>query len=458
MTLAGAVAALLFVALPAVASQDVQSELAEVRELVKGLQQEVEAQQEQLAHQGELLEDAQAVVQRTQQEQDALSGLSKFLEAVEFDGNVAGSYIWNANRPDADRSAGGIGNNTGNSGAFYPYHPDHNSFQLDHVWFGMGKPATEESRGGFRFDLAFGQTASSMQTTFGGWRRAFGADAASEIYVAQAYVEYLAPLGEASKVTFGKFAALTGVESLDSTKNFHITHSNLYNLLQPIDHVGVMASAQAGPLELIFGYVNTHANRLVNTWLGNGIGGNPDDNSEKSYIGGLNFAQDNFEVRSTVLYGADSVGGAFTQNGEKYGVVDVVMTMDPSDQLSLWVNGDYAWVQGRRMAGYGIGAGARVAVSDRMGVALRGEYLKDKEGNNLSALFLISPGGTSSEIYQITGTADYTLVENLVLRLEGRWDQVRYRRFGFGTYEFPKTDTRFSKHQVTAGAQVVYNF
>jgi hypothetical protein len=458
MTLAGAVAALLFVALPAVASQDVQSELAEVRELMKGLEQKVEAQQEQLAHQGELLEDAQEVVQRTQQEQDALSGLSKFLEAVEFDGNVAGSYLWNANRPDlnrADGGAGGQGQNTGYSGAFYPYHPDHNSFQLDHVWFGMGKPASEESRGGFRFDLAFGQTASSM----GSASERSNTDSASDLYVHQAYVEYLAPLADGAKVTFGKFAALTGVESLDSTKNFHITHSNMYNLLQPIDHMGVMASAQVGPVELAFGYVNTVANRLANTWLSNGIGGNPDDNSNKSIIGSLAFAQDNLGVRGTVLYGADSVGGAFTQNGENYGIADVVMTMDPSDQLSLWVMGDYAWIQGRRPAGWGIGAGARLAVNDRMGVAMRGEYLKDKDGSTSNvgagrALFLINPAN-GVEIYGVTTTLDYTLVENLVVRGEVRWDQVRQRS---STEEFPQTDTRTQKHQVTAGAQVVYNF
>jgi len=463
MTLAGAAAVLLFVAMPAMASQDVQSELAEMRELVQGLQQQVDAQEEQLAHQGELLEDAQEVVQRTQQEQEALSGLTKFLETVEIDGNVAGSYIWNTNRPDLDRSAaGGLGENTGKSGAFYPYHPDHNSFQLDHVWLGMGKPATEESRAGFRFDLVFGQTASSMQTNFGGWRRAFGADAASEFYLAQAYVEYLAPLGEGSKVTFGKFAALTGVESLDSTKNFHITHSNMYNLLQPIDHMGVLASTQAGPVELTFGYVNTVANRTANTWLGNGLGGNPDDNSEKSYIGSLAFAQDNLEIRSTVLYGADdasSVGR--TENGEKYGMLDVVMTMDPSDQLSLWVMGDYAWIQNRRPAGFGIGAGARLAVNDRMGVAMRGEYLKDKDGAtnaNLPALYQIN-SRDGVEIYSITTTVDYTLVENLVVRGEVRWDEVRQKTpFVFSTEEFPQTGSRWAKQQVTLGAQVVYNF
>jgi hypothetical protein len=479
MTLAGAAAVLLFVAMPAMASQDVQSELAEMRELVQGLQQKVEAQEEQLAHQGELLEDAQEVVQRTQEEQNALSGLSKFLEAVEFDGNVAGSYIWNTNRPDGDRAAGfnpapgsGLGSgsdNTGNSGAFYPYHPDHNSFQLDHVWFGMGKPSTDESRAGFRFDLAFGQTAASMQTTVGGVRRSLDRDAASELYVHQAYVEYLAPLGDGMKVVFGKFAAITGVESLDNTKNFHITHSNMYNLLQPIDHMGLLGSVMAGPVEITLGYVNTVANRTVDRYmnlgvpagnlLGNGIGGNPDDNSEKSYIGSVAWAQENMEIRGTVLYGADDASSlGQTKNGEKYGMADVVFTMDPSDQLSLWAMADYGWIQGRRPAGFGIGAGARLAINEQMGIAMRGEYLKDKEGNNSPAVFWINPR-RGVEIYSITTTMDYTLVENLVLRGEVRWDQVRQRAETWNNVEeFPHGDTRDQKHQVTLGAQVVYNF
>ena len=62
-SLAGA-AALLLAAGPALADSDVQAELAEMRELVEGLQQKVDAQEEQLEQQGELLEDAQRVVSR----------------------------------------------------------------------------------------------------------------------------------------------------------------------------------------------------------------------------------------------------------------------------------------------------------------------------------------------------------------------------------------------------------
>ena len=64
--MASAAASLL--AVPAVAGEDVDSKLAEMQELVKGLQQKVDAQAEQLQQQGEQLKDAQRVVRADEQE------------------------------------------------------------------------------------------------------------------------------------------------------------------------------------------------------------------------------------------------------------------------------------------------------------------------------------------------------------------------------------------------------
>jgi type II secretory pathway pseudopilin PulG len=163
--LAGIAVTLLCVG-PAMANPDVESDLAAMQEQMKVLQQQVEAQQEQLEQQGEQLEEAQNVVRRTQEEQSAVSGLARFLETVEIDGSIAGSWFWNFNKPDrswripssqtspnAGDTPGGVGGNTGFNGGFYPFTPDHNSFQVDQAWFGLAKTATEESRAGFGFDL-----------------------------------------------------------------------------------------------------------------------------------------------------------------------------------------------------------------------------------------------------------------------------------------------------------------
>ena len=150
---------------PMMASSDVQSDLAEMREMVNQLQQQVQAQDEQLQAQGQQLDEAHEVVLRAQEDVSAVSGLSAFLSSVEVDGWVAGSYAYNTNNPshgEGDGSDGPNGNNQGNNGVFLPFHGNNNSFDVDQVWFGMGKTASAQSRAGFRVDAVYGNTAGAL--------------------------------------------------------------------------------------------------------------------------------------------------------------------------------------------------------------------------------------------------------------------------------------------------------
>lgn len=502
MTLAGVAAALLFVAQPAMASTDMEAELAEMRDLVQGLQQKVDAQEEQLEHQNEMLEDAQQVVRQTQQDQDSLSGLAKFLESLEVDGNVAGSYFWNFNRPaiafggdPGVNLTSGIGANQGASftGNFYRYHPDHNSFQLDQFWLGLGKPANEEGRGGFRVDMVYGQTAAALNSfgtineliggfgtqvpdALNGQNRLLNSDSSSDFYLHQAYAEYLAPLGDGVNFKFGKFKALTGVESLDSTQNMHITHSFGYNTFQPVDHLGFLISGMAGPVELDFGLVNSGGQNISS----------PDWNTVKTFLVSTAFSQENVNARATLVYGAEGftdLNGIINaetfgaNNGSKSGLFNFATTFDPADNLSLWANVNYAWLQSAAAAGWGIGVGGRMAINEKMGLAARYEYAADQDGffNLTDPTNLLCPigapigantctnaivqadsvNGLNSEVASITGTLDYALVENLVIRGEIRYDRVRSR----GTNQFYKgKGSRDVRNQTTVGAQVYYKF
>src|SRR5688572_6247052 len=149
----------LLVAGSAYASSD--AELDEMRALVKELGQKVDAQQEQLEHQGGLLQDAQKVVREQQQEDGALSGVGEFWQAIDVNMSVAGSYAYNLHDPSPLGSSG-AGGNVGSSGLFYPFHPDHNSFQVDQVWFDIGKETTAESRAGFHATILYGTTAGFL--------------------------------------------------------------------------------------------------------------------------------------------------------------------------------------------------------------------------------------------------------------------------------------------------------
>src|SRR5262245_19038482 len=103
--LIGLVATSALVAGPAFAGSNTDDELAERRAIVKGLEQKVDAQQEQIEHQHGMLEDAQKVVrdqqQQQQQEQDkgALSRMADFWQAIDVNMSVAGSYAYNFRNP-----------------------------------------------------------------------------------------------------------------------------------------------------------------------------------------------------------------------------------------------------------------------------------------------------------------------------------------------------------------------
>ena len=79
-------AASCLLAVPAMASDDVDAKLAEMQKLVTGLQEKVQAQDEQIEHQSKMLEDAQRVVRADQQ--GTLSGLAAFIDSLDVDGGV----------------------------------------------------------------------------------------------------------------------------------------------------------------------------------------------------------------------------------------------------------------------------------------------------------------------------------------------------------------------------------
>lgn len=475
MTLVCAAAVLLFVAQPVLASTNVDAELAEMRELVDGLKQKVDAQQEQLSHQGELLEDAQKVVQQTQQDTKALSGLASFVDSLEVEGGISASYFWNFNTPQSSSNGSpGTGGNQGigtvvfplisTAPLLHPFHPDHNAINLDQAYFGLGKPATAESRAGFKFDMIWGVAAGAMTGTPSG-------DLSSTPYIHQAYIEYLAPIGDGLDLVVGKFAAPVGNESMIQNQNFNITYSILHDALQPINMLGATGTAMAGPVEIMVGIVNG-----AQTSAARGNSTVDETNRAKTFLGGVNYKEGNMAVRSTLIYGAENVSRqtAAGGNSKKQGLADLVITLDPSDELSLWLNADYLWVQGSATHAWGVAAAGRMAVSDRMGVSLRAEYLADHSnglgfgtgGDNNIDIGAIpkcaSPGffECDGEIYSITGTVDYALADNLILKGEVRFDQARQK----GLEQFPvrkglnDSPPNLRRNQVLLGAQLSYVF
>ena len=455
-------------------SEDTDKELSEMRALVKELGQKVDAQQEQLEHQSGMLQDAQKVVrdqQHQDQEKGALSGVGEFWQAIDVNMSAAGSYAWNFNNPSEHQGAGfsGAGANQGANGAFYPFHGDHNSFQVDQVWLDIGKKVTDESRAGFMFSILYGNVASYDAQAFnlqaiGANRRSLSDDSTSDYYVAQAYVKYLAPLGEGVEVDLGKFETLLGAEVADQSKNWNITRSNLWTLMQSIDHTGLLVSTTAGPLVFAGGVVNQN----------NVLNGSPDVNNEKSYLAKVAFAPKDgpFSVAANVLYGEEgsaATGSAVTiagapigiQSNRDTGLFDLLANFN-SDAFSAWANFDYGWVEGSGANAWGAAIAGMVPFGD-LSATLRLEYLRDHNTGpgahtaGVQQSFFPILGGHHSDIYGATGTLAYKLAENLTAKTEIRWDHVNETGNGPGAHEF-FTSGANREMQVVGLAQLVYAF
>src|SRR5690606_29569947 len=195
---------------------------------------------------------------------------------------------------------------------FYDFtHPDHNTFSLDQVWFEIEKEVSEESRAGFRADFVYGKTAKAMGGAVG---NAFDDTA---LYIHQAFVQYAPPIGpEGTVVKFGKFATLIGVETLGTIYNYNITRGQVWSLMEPIDHIGIMVGGPIGESGF--------------EWALGGVNGflpdSADVNDRKSVTGRLGWSSDVFSVAVNGLWGGEVQGF----DGDESGLVNLVAKWTPS--------------------------------------------------------------------------------------------------------------------------------
>ena len=455
--------------------QVMNDRMGQLEDQLQATQDELDASTDTVERQGDVIEKAGLARQ-------AKSGLSSFYDQVQISGWLAVSYFFNDNNPDSaiieDQNwsrVNGHGVNNTTTGLVAPFHPDHNSFSVDQLWFEIEKPVTEESRGGFRADLVWGNTASildygiqrlcgSTGDTAGGAhlesREHCIGDEASDFSLYQAYVQYLTPFGPTLKA--GKFGTLIGYEVAGTIYNFNVTRGLVYTALQPINHYGILLDGQTdGGIVYGLGVVNDASDA------------GPDFNNSKHILARLGWAGEKASVLANMLWGNEEYGG----RNDPFITADLVATFDPIESLSTWLNFTYKQhmsggpdipitYTGGKPEGWGVAAAARYAINDRLGLALRGEFIQDNR-NLFGATDRIGDA-TDLDAWGFTLTADYAITDNLTLKAEGRFD-----RFDFIRPDDPPTDTAVSadgsggiserdnfknRNNWLTGAELVYQF
>ncbi len=473
-------------------SGDVDAKFRAMEARMTELEDKLESANDQLEVAADRLQNQQVVIDRVQTDVEASSGLASFLDTLEIGGWVSASYSYNLDDPDG-RALGGansgigattLGSNPLAPGTFVsipvtgvaanPFKADSNSFAFDQLWFELERPVSEENRAGFRADIVFGKTAGLLSGLTGGDGRS-----GNDLEVYQAYVQYLAPIGE-NGVTFkaGKFATLIGAEVVQAPMNFNITRGQVYNLFQPITHSGILASTTLGPVDLAVGLVNgtrnfpasdidVNKNKAV-LWS---IGASPTESLSISLAGTHGAAQE------------AGIGFVNQKSGDKESIYDLIINWAPSEKFEAYLNVDYIETEDQNfgdLSGYGAAVAGRYAISERTGISVRFEYIdleREASGpiNPALGLGFISPTvrDTPLEMITLTGTVDHKLANNLTVRGELRYDSIEDagrsnstdklfldsdgRAFGspavFGQSLVPGEDD-----QIVAGVEVIYTF
>ena len=354
------------------------------------------------------------------------SGVGGFLDMVDVSGVVAASYNYRL----IDSSTNGA--NDGNRGLFKT--PNGNTFQVDQVWVTLDKTPTDESRGGFHTEFFTGTSANSRN--FSGGTANPNPDFDETVSIYTAYASYLAPIGNGVQVNAGRLDKPFGAEVLQTNGNYFITQGAVFNI-QPITHTGVSLATQlTDQIGFTAGVVNdVYSNSFATT------------DKDLAYYGRISYAGDTFGMHVGGIWGEDTVtscGGSECETS----VVDVTMTADPTENLSLWANFDWKHTSGEDTAlhgdQFGVSGAGRFGITDTMGVATRVEYVHTEDSLN----------GTQrdGELVTLTGTIDKTLAEGLVARLELRWDTVLDDNNNATDFNFGNND------QLVALAQMYYEF
>ena len=343
--------------------------------------------------------------------EEKMTPVQAALSSTTISGYVDTSMHWNV----------GEGNNSVAPVAFNgPGKSD--GFNLNVVQLTIAKALDEsEWASGYRADLWFGPDANSLgsQSIFANGGKASTGD----LGIRQAYVALRAPVGNGLDFKVGVFDTVIGYETLESGSNPHITHSYGFTV-EPTTHTGVLATYRLSDLiSFSAGIANTVGPTINERAHGPNNGSRTVSEGHKAWMG------------SVALTAPDSWGwaaGSTLYAGVVNGFNSSPNGLGADDSLNLYVGGTLATpVAGLKVgaafdyvtvddvpAGVGdavwtVGAYASYQASEKLSFHGRGEYLVG-EANT---------GADDLEVMALTGTVQYDLWENVISRLEIRWDR-----------------------------------
>jgi len=322
---------------------------------------------------------------------------------------LQGGYTYNFENPDSQENE------------FRIFDHKANSFTLDLAQLVFVRDAPMNGVG-FKLKLSAGETAKFIHS------RGLG-DTDDPFDLTEAYIDYLAPLGNGLKFRFGKFATYHGAEVIEAKDNPNYSRSFLFNYAIPFTHTGLMISYP-------FTNAVTGSVHIVNGW------DNTDDNNKGKTVGlsvGI-VPMEALSMNFNLMYGPEKDDN----NHDNRFLFDWVGTIKPVKNLTFILNTDYATEQhsapdGGTAKWYGIAGIAKYDFNDRYSLSMRAEYFKDQDGVRT---------GTPQALKEITFTPEIRLAQGLIVRPEYRHDWSNEQAF----------DSNSKKNQDTIALAVMYTW
>jgi len=325
------------------------------------------------------------------------------------------------------------------------------SFNLNVVKLALEKPLDEgQWSAGYKAELLFGPDAAAFGT------QTAGGDAA----IKQAYVALRAPIGNGLDFKVGVFDTPIGYEVFDSGSNPNYSRSYGYQL-EPTTYTGVLATYKfCEAFSLSAGVANS-----VNGGVGiAGFGTRSATESEKTYLASATLTA---PESMGFLKGASLYGGIIDHSSPGGGPGANIVNYYGGASIPLPITGvslGAAWDYQTKSQDGAVGGFYRSAVAtylnwqatEKLKLNTRAEYARA----NQDFWYITDPANNKrqNELFALTFTSDYSLWDNVISRLEFRWDSaltggtdVFAKPFGFG-------GGNGDKNALSVAANIIYKF
>jgi len=339
-----------------------------------------------------------------------------FFERTEVSGFIDAYYGYNFNRPDVGTNVTVFDNQLRN------FDTKHNQFSLNQAKLVLNNVPDKDHRLGFRFDLNFGPATEIIHAGEPGGANVFR-------NLQQAYLSYLAPVGNGLQIDFGKFVTYHGNEVIETKDNWNYSRSILFAFGIPYYHYGVRLTYAVNDKVTLGFQMHNGYNNVV------------DNNGRKSFS-----VQAIIKPTSKITFYQNYTGGPeqANNNDDYRHLVDGTLVYAINDKISVASNYFYVSdrINGASVHAKGIVGYLRLQPKEGIAFTPRFEVYDDNDGFTT---------GRVQTVKSFTLTGERAIKGGLLGRLE-------YRRDFSDKAFFNKSINRTVEAQTTLTLGVIYSF